>query len=961
MQILKSAMLPVSCPACHRPINLRQDGRLRVHGPTGAHCRGSGELPLAASSVSVDPFISSLDSTATSSPDFSPISTNSKILKRIPRGARDFASESYAKKLNAALQKPDDREAWTSVFTFPSCCLRQPTDRGGRRKNLTTEIKQQISDCDEGKNIASQTSSSAKRKPHASAAVTFDSAAAKRALAKLDETDIKGAIRQICSTDSIVKPSVASYNALLAKHPPAPEDRRTFSSIDEYQSILVSTDQVLSAIKSFPQGSSGGPDGLRPQHLKDMTERQIGGSLIIALTNLVNFFLAGKAPVWLRPYFFGASLFAFAKKDGGLRPIAVGLTLRRLVAKVACRIASAQCIEYLKPRQLGVGVKGGAEALVHGARHYLDNMPENYVFVKLDFSNAFNSLRRDAMREAVAIHLPGLLGYVDCAYGQSTRLQFGEFTIDSAEGIQQGDPLGPLLFCLTIQPLLSEIQSEFVSGYLDDIAIGGEISITISDINRLEVNAKALGLALNHSKCEAIGISKLNYAAWESTGLCFGETQLADASLLGTPIHAGGIDNALAAKTSDLEVMVGRLSLLPAHAALFLLKNAFSIPKLMYILRTAPCSDSNLLMVYDNILRSALASLLNIDMSIAAWDQATLPLRWGGIGVRSAYRLAPSAFLASAAGATELLSQLLPGWVLSIPDTAVSRVENVWRGLGGDVKPCGIVSAVQRNWDEAICKVEAEKLRMGVDERTSARLLASCAPGSGAWLSAIPCASLGLSMDDSALRVAVGLRLGVPLVMPHKCLCGAHVDKFGHHGLSCQRSAGRNLRHNLLNDSILRAIQSAGIQAVREPTGLLRNDGKRPDGATLVPWTRGRCLLWDATCPDTLAQSYIPRTSIEAGAAAATSETKKITKYSLLSDRHEFVPVAIETLGSWGERGLAFINELGKRIAAVSGDNRSTAFLKQRMSLAVQRGNAAAVHGTLLAFAVDDDSTCNYM
>ena len=244
-----------------------------------------------------------------------------------------------------------------------------------------------------------------------------------------------------------------------------------------------------------------------------------------------------------------------------------------------------------------------------------------------------------------------MLGYVDCAYGQSTRLQFGEFTIDSAEGIQQGDPLGPLLFCLTIQPLLSEIQSEFVSGYLDDIAIGGEISITISDINRLEVNAKALGLALNHSKCEAIGISKLNYAAWESTGLCFGETQLADASLLGTPIHAGGIDNALAAKTSDLEVMVGRLSLLPAHAALFLLTNAFSIPKLMYILRTAPCSDSNHLMVYDNILRSALASLLNIDMSIAAWDQATLPLRWGGIGVRSAYRLAPSAFLASAAGA----------------------------------------------------------------------------------------------------------------------------------------------------------------------------------------------------------------------------------------------------------------------------------------------------------------------
>ena len=116
----------------------------------------------------------------------------------------------------------------------------------------------------------------------------------------------------------------------------------------------MSTDQVLNAIKTFPQGSSGGQDGLRPQHLKDITERQVGGTLIVALTNLVNFILAGKAPVWLRPYFFGASLFAFAKKDGGLRPIAVGLTLRRLVAKVACRIASAQCIEYLNHASWGL-------------------------------------------------------------------------------------------------------------------------------------------------------------------------------------------------------------------------------------------------------------------------------------------------------------------------------------------------------------------------------------------------------------------------------------------------------------------------------------------------------------------------------------------------------------------------------------------------------------------------------
>ena len=131
----------------------------------------------------------------------------------------------------------------------------------------------------------------------------------------------------------------------------------------------------------------------------------------------MNLVLAGKTPEWARAFFFGASLFAFNKNDGGIRPIAVGLTLRRLAAKIACRAVSNQCADFLKPRQVGVGVKRGAEALVHGARRFLENMPDNYSFIKLDFSNAFNSVRRDCILEAVSERAPELLGYVCSAYG----------------------------------------------------------------------------------------------------------------------------------------------------------------------------------------------------------------------------------------------------------------------------------------------------------------------------------------------------------------------------------------------------------------------------------------------------------------------------------------------------------------------------------------------------------------
>jgi len=67
---------------------------------------------------------------------------------------------------------------------------------------------------------------------------------------------------------------------------------------------------------------------------------------------------------------------------------------------------------------------------------------------------------------------------------------------------------------------------------------------------------------------------------------------------------------------------------------------------------------------------------------------------------------------------------------------------------------------------------------------------------------------------------------------------------------------------------------------------LPRNDEKRPDGVTLVPWARGRCLLWDFTCPDTMAPSYINKSSLAAGSAASEAEARKSENYSELSVAH---------------------------------------------------------------------------
>ena len=159
---------------------------------------------------------------------------------------------------------------------------------------------------------------------------------------------------------------------------------------------------VADAVRSFPAGSAGGPDGLRPQHLLDLLNNQESSAAFLAsLTDFINVLLRGECPKEMREIMFGGSLIALSKKSGGLRPIVIGYTYRRLAAKCANRYALGRLDSFFAPLQVGVAVPGGGEAAIHASRSFVTNMTEDEIFVKLDFANAFNTLRRDIMLQLV--------------------------------------------------------------------------------------------------------------------------------------------------------------------------------------------------------------------------------------------------------------------------------------------------------------------------------------------------------------------------------------------------------------------------------------------------------------------------------------------------------------------------------------------------------------------------------
>ena len=110
----------------------------------------------------------------------------------------------------------------------------------------------------------------------------------------------------------------------------------------------------------------------------------------------------------------------------------------------------------MAPRQLGFDVRGGGEAAVHAARLYLNNLNPGKAVLKLDFKNALNSIRRDKMLEAVMESAPLLHPFVHSAYSSPSSLFWSDKTIQSA-GVQQGDPLGPFLYCLTIHGIVTQL------------------------------------------------------------------------------------------------------------------------------------------------------------------------------------------------------------------------------------------------------------------------------------------------------------------------------------------------------------------------------------------------------------------------------------------------------------------------------------------------------------------------
>lgn len=332
---------------------------------------------------------------------------------------------------------------------------------------------------------------------------------AKRVNRKLPAGNISGAVRLLTDKECIAAASPEVLRKLTGLHPP------DVAVVTERRSPLsqsfpeVTADEIAECIRTLPNGSAGEPDGMRPGYLKKLlsAREQSNGALLRALSHLIGLMLKGKVFDAIVSTSYGANLFPLRKESGGMGPIAVGCTLRRIVPKVVVK-RSLHLSSFLRPTKLSFSTKNGCKAAVHVARHYIKQRQSSrqvHAFLKGDIKNAFNCLVRSVLLASSQQHLLLYQPFVERCYGIVSYLLCEENVVLSRCGIQQDDPLGPLLYCISTVEAHRNLVSELTKSNLDDDhVIGGSFEGVLRDFIRLGKELGATGLGVNVLKCEVL-------------------------------------------------------------------------------------------------------------------------------------------------------------------------------------------------------------------------------------------------------------------------------------------------------------------------------------------------------------------------------------------------------------------------------------------------------------------------
>ncbi|KAL5509256.1 hypothetical protein EMCRGX_G004594 [Ephydatia muelleri] len=586
---------------------------------------------------------------------------------------------------------------------------------------------------------------------------------------------------------------------------------------------------------------------------------------------------------------------------------------------------------FFEPYQFGVAFPCGAEKIAHGLRtcieqHWSEN---DFGVLKVDMTNAFNLVSRQAILSECAKHFHELLPWVSWCYGQHPLLWHHLGCLTSESGVQQGDPLGPLLFSLVLNILVKKVARDsacsilpFHAWYLDDGVMAGPRSSLCRILSLLQEEGPALGIIVNLPKCEAFSRHGLDIFPLRMKNLTKPSLEI-----LGIPIgdqeFCSSFISKKHTKAKILLSLLEEVGIVDPQVALILLRLCGAFCKLVHLARATPST-----------LTSKVFALINDDIRMT---------------------------FCRCIGSSHHLSQAIETFnSLVSPADAVS-VESL------------LTSSVSQKYLSG--KLDDRVFNMLLNSSSvadKARLLSVSSPHAASWLSVVPSENLGLHLDPPVFQVAIKWWLGLDTSEGSQCaLCpGSTLDHLGHHAVTCKYGGDVVSRHNRIRDILVETCRRAHIGVkVEVGNNLSRDHSKtRPADILLPNWFLGRTAALDVSITSPLNPVTLLEAGVSATAAAQATEARKHQANDPKCSELGWVcvPMVVETYGAWGKEATAIISSVASRLATSTCRPKSTILHEIYGILtsesAVQQGDplgplffALVLHRIVSSIDADDD------
>ena len=756
-----------------------------------------------------------------------------------------------------------------------------------------------------------------------------------------------------------------------------PQDLREFLPDEPFH---LSWRRFLANLRGVRRGAAAGPSGATAEHYKIMLDDEESARFLYAAARAL---ARAEIPPEILAGIRLGRLVTLRKANGRIRGLVMGDVFRRLTARTVAQQLSEPLQQACSPFQYALSTRAGTECVARAIRAATEMDPRT-TLLSIDGVGAFDHVAREGMfrglRENPA--LSTALPFVRQFYGSdSLYLWYDDLgnahEVRQAEGGEQGDPLMPGLFALAQHPALVAVQAQLHDGeamfaFLDDIyvislptrtrAIFDLVQIALWEHARIEV---ALGKtkAWNAAGEEPPDMSDLGTDAepcWVGGWSC--PAQHRGMILLGTPLgDPAFIRRELEAKRAVQDRLLSRIPDVPDLQTAWLLLLLSANPRANYLLRVLPpVETARYAASHDNAVQVCLQRLLATDaplqLDALQCRRTHLPMRLGGLGLRSASRLRFEAYWASWADtlpmirerhpalAARLVQQLeAPAGEFAVPSTRQAEQAAMllaaagfqppsWQELADGLRPAQErdreIGEFLRGWQRAASNCrdasDCEALLEEVDAPSRALLLSQAGTYAGRAFNLLPTAQ-EFRFPDAIMRTLLLRRLRVPLPLaPRHCHCRRLLDPFGDHRAACSNAGVLGPRGAPLERAAARVCREAGARV--STNVFLRDmnidipvvDERRIEVvANGLPLWHGVQLAVDTTliCPLGRDGAPHPRAAIEPGICLVRAQQRKRerTYPELLQARRcRLVVMGFEVGGRWSEESVDFLRRLAR-------------------------------------------------